>query len=117
MRTTVIRSFLATVALASAACGGGGGSTGPAPVTLEVDTWWVSTTELAPIQAVVQMHESAFPNVTVKVVTAADAATMDSDVTHRFAAGSPPAALQANLGGNALQFGSSALALMPSWTS
>jgi hypothetical protein len=84
---------------------------------LEVDTWWVSTTELAPIQAVVQMHESAFPNVTVKVVTAADAATMDSDVTHRFAAGSPPAALQANLGGNALQFGSSALALMPSWTS
>jgi hypothetical protein len=116
MRTTVIRSLLATVALASAACSGGSGTNAPPPVNLEVDSWW-TTAQLPPIQAVINLHEAAFPNVTVNVVTAADQATMDTNVTHKFAAGSPPAAFQANLGATALQFAQSALALTPSWTS
>jgi hypothetical protein len=67
--------------------------------------------ELAPIQAVVQIHDKSYPSVTVNVVTAASQAAMDTDVTNRFAAGTPPAALQANLGGNALQFAAGALDL------
>jgi glucose/mannose transport system substrate-binding protein len=105
--------------LACTACGGGsGGSSAPAPVTLELDTWWATPSELAPIQNVVAIHEKQYPNVTVNVVTATSQAAMDTNVTNRFASGSPPAALQANLGGNALQFASGALSLgAPSWTS
>ncbi len=118
MRSIALRGLLVTAGLAcTAACGGGGGgNTAPKPVTLEMDTWWASMSELAPIQSVIQIHEKAYPNVTVNVVTASSQAQMDTDVTNRFAAGTPPAALQANLGGNALQFSAGALGLgTPSW--
>jgi ABC-type glycerol-3-phosphate transport system substrate-binding protein len=87
-------------------------------VTLELDTWWATPSELKPIQDVVKLFEKAYPNVTVNVVTATSQAAMDTDVTNRFASGTPPAALQANLGGNALQFASGALDLgSPAWKS
>jgi hypothetical protein len=121
MRTTVIRSFLTTLALASAACGGGSGSNAPAPVTLELDTWWnaggKNPTEIKPIQAVIDLHTAAHPNVTVTVVSADSQAAMDANLQNAFTRGSPPAALQANLGANATQFAVSALGLTPAWTS
>ena len=119
MKRIAMRSVLATAGLACAACGGGNsGSSAPQPVTLEMDTWWATPSELAPINDVVAIHEKQFPNVTVNVVTASSQAAMDTNVTNRFAAGSPPAALQANLGGNALQFAGSALSLgTPAWAS
>jgi hypothetical protein len=87
-------------------------------VTLELDTWWNTPSQLTPIQDVIKIHETQYPNVTVNVVTATSQAAMDTDVTNRFAAGTPPAALEANLGGNALQFAAGALNLgSPSWAS
>jgi ABC-type glycerol-3-phosphate transport system substrate-binding protein len=110
-----MRSALLVAGLAVAACGGNGSSGGPPPpVTLEMDTWWATPSELAPIQSVVQIHEKQFTNVTVKVVTATSQAAMDTAVTNRFAAGNPPAALQANLGANGTQFASGALDLSSS---
>jgi ABC-type glycerol-3-phosphate transport system substrate-binding protein len=121
MNSIVKHGLLVSLALAGVACGSGGGSTGPAappkPVTLELDTWWTTASDLAGIQAVTAIHQKAHPNVTVNVVSAASQGEMDTAVTNRFTNGNPPAALQANPGGNALQFGASALALNPKWTS
>jgi hypothetical protein len=118
MNSIVKHGLLVSLALAGVACGSGGGTaTPPKPVTLELDTWWTTAADLAPIQSVIALHHTAHSNVTVNVVSAASQGEMDKAVTNRFTNGNPPAALQANLGGNALQFGSSALALNPKWTS
>jgi hypothetical protein len=83
-----------------------------------MDTWWTVATDLTPIESVVTLHEALYPNVTVNVVSSSTQGTMDTSVTNRFTNGNPPAAFQANLGANALQFSAGALALgQPSWAS
>jgi hypothetical protein len=95
-----------------------GGTGGGQPVTLEMDTWWTVASDLTPIESVITLHEALFPNVTVNLVSSSTQGTMDTSVTNRFSSGNPPAAFQANLGGNALQFAAGALNLgQPSWTS
>jgi ABC-type glycerol-3-phosphate transport system substrate-binding protein len=112
MRFT-IRKGLLVVGLVGTACGGGGSGSNSTPqtVTLEMDTWWDTSSELMPIQSVIALHEKAFPNVTVNVVTATSQETMDTSVTGRFGTGNPPQAFEANPGSNALQFATGALDL------
>jgi ABC-type glycerol-3-phosphate transport system substrate-binding protein len=117
MKSIVMRSFLVAAAASAAMACGGTSNEPPPPVTLELDTWWTKANDLKGIQEIAAMHTMAHPNVTVQITSLKDSGTLDASVTTRFASGTPPAALQANLGANATQFAANALGLVPTWKS
>ena len=75
---------------------------------LELLTWWSQPSELEAIDAVIAVHNVAHPEVEVTVLSSKTQGSLTSDVQARLADGTPPTAFQANLGGNALQWVSSA---------
>jgi glucose/mannose transport system substrate-binding protein len=78
------------------------------PSKLELLTWWSQPTELAAIQAVIDLHEAKYPSVDIEVLGSDNQDTLGGDVQNRLAEGNPPTAFQANLGGNALKWAESA---------
>src|SRR5258706_4779016 len=83
----------------------------PPPVKIEVDTWWTGPAELSAINALVDVHKKTHPDVTINVKSSATSNDLVDEIKARLAAGNPPAAFQANLGGNALQWGGGAQAV------
>src|SRR5688500_5320584 len=78
------------------------------PSKLELLTWWSQPTELAAIEAVIDVHKAKYPDVDIEVLGSDNQDTLGSDVQNRLADGNPPTAFQANLGGNALGWAESA---------
>jgi glucose/mannose transport system substrate-binding protein len=98
--------------LASLLLGAGGcsSSSEDAPeVDIDLLTWWSQTSELDAIDAVIAVNAERHPNVHIRVLNAESQGALQSDVRQSLAAGTPPTAFQANLGGNALQWKDSAL--------
>src|SRR5262249_45174215 len=83
----------------------------PSAVTLELATWWTGMSEVGALNALLDVHKAAHPEVTVQIVSVADQQTLQSTIQNRFVNGNPPAAFQANLGGSALAWGTSAQSL------
>jgi len=105
-------ALLAGLGLLSAC--GGSDDAAPAPVTLELATWWSGVSELAALNALLDVHKVSHPDVTIKLVTLANQLELQNTITNRFTDGNPPAAFQANLGGSALAWGTSAQSLTAS---
>ncbi len=93
-----------------AACSGGDDGA-PSAVTLELATWWSGMSEVGALNALLTVHKQTHPEVTVQIVSVADQQTLQSTIQNRFVDGNPPAAFQANLGGSALAWGTSAQSL------
>jgi glucose/mannose transport system substrate-binding protein len=97
--------------LALAGCSNADEAADTAQKNLDISTWWSQKSELDAIQAVIDVNHAKHPDVNIRVLTAKSLAAMVSDVQSRLVDGTPPAAFQANLGGNALQWSESALTL------
>jgi glucose/mannose transport system substrate-binding protein len=97
-----------SVAVSSSACAADDAET---EAQLELLTWWSQASERAAIQAVIDENARQHPNVSVHVLYADSLEVLQGDMELRLADGTPPTAFQANLGGNALQWGDSAEAL------
>jgi glucose/mannose transport system substrate-binding protein len=110
MRTNVKTGILLAGVGLLAACGSSD-DVAPAPVSIELATWWTSGAEVNAINALIDVHKKTHPDVTIKALPAENAAALQSLVTSRLGAGNPPAAFQANLGGSALQWGPNAQSL------
>jgi glucose/mannose transport system substrate-binding protein len=107
---TALKGCVCAVTFAIAGCSDAGEN-----VTQQVEllTWWSQPTELAAINAAIEVHARHHPNVNIKVNTSDTQGTLINDVQRRLAQGTPPTAFQANLGGNALQWAGSAQDLSP----
>lgn len=103
---------LLSVVLSLAMVGSGCAASDPEPsVQLELLTWWSQDSERAAIRAVIDENAKQHPNVSVRVLYADSTEALASNMNLRLADGTPPTAFQANLGGNALQWGESAESL------
>jgi len=111
MKTPLLLGGLLTLSLASAGCSGTDGAADTGQRNLDLSTWWSQKSELDAIDAVIAVNHAKHPDVNITVLTAKSQQAMVSDVQSRLVDGTPPAAFQANLGGNALQWWESALPL------
>jgi glucose/mannose transport system substrate-binding protein len=108
MNQAKLRPYLLLLAMASSACAA---DESEPNVQLELLTWWSQDSERAAIQAVIDENARQHPNVGVRVLYADSLEVLTGDMNLRLADGTPPTAFQANLGGNALQWGESAESL------
>jgi len=111
MRTPLMLKGALALSLGAFGCSGSDGAADNGVKNLDLSTWWSQKSELDAINAVIDLNHTKHPDVNIKVLTATSQAAMVSDVQSRLVDGTPPAAFQANLGGNALQWSESALPL------
>jgi glucose/mannose transport system substrate-binding protein len=111
MKTPLRLGSALALAIVSSGCSGTDGAADDGQKNLDLSTWWSQKSELDAINAVIAVNHAKHPDVKIKVLTAKSQAAMVSDVQTRLVDGTPPAAFQANLGGNALQWSESALGL------
>jgi glucose/mannose transport system substrate-binding protein len=78
---------------------------------LELLTWWTQPTELAALEALIDVHEGKHANIEVTVFSAITRDAMDDELLDRLSDGNPPTAFQANLGGHSKRWAESAQSL------
>ena len=79
--------------------------------SLEVTTWWSGMREVAALGALFDVHKAVHPDVSLVLVSYADQVSHMGFVAQRLFDGNPPAAIQAKLGSDALEWGMLAQAL------
>jgi glucose/mannose transport system substrate-binding protein len=111
MRSLVKAGILLAGVGALSACGSSDDTSAAAPVSIELATWWTMGAEVDAVNALIDVHKKVHPEVTIKSLPSENAAALSTLVQNRLATGNPPAAFQANLGGQALQWGPNAQSL------
>jgi glucose/mannose transport system substrate-binding protein len=96
----------AIVVLGLAACGG---DDTEEQREVEIFSWWVSGGEVEALDALIALHESLHPDVTVRNLAAEYADQARDELKNRMAAGTPPDTFQANIGYGVLTWAPEAL--------